>query len=261
MIMRTVGILVAMILSFVGQIKAQIPVAPDTRQAMVDSIISPWQPWTKVAVNGKLKMAGLPLSPNVKIFMECDSSILISLRAPFVGEVGRAEITDSTLLVVNKMKKIYVEEPIREALSAYPGGLSDIQNIILGRISLPGLGLLSHEVEEEVELYQALDGSMSLVVEEAAAIPGFNYGYVIDNEFSPVTLLVLPERNPDVVVRLDYEYFDKGYDLSLSYKSDTKNFQATLQLDNPVWDGNPFDRIKLNSKYRKVDLKDFMKSF
>lgn len=259
--MRTVGILVALIISFVGQAKAQTPVPPESKQAVVDSIISPWQPWTKVAINGKLKMPGLPLSPNVKIFMECDSSIFISLRAPFVGEVGRAEITDTTLLVVNKMKKVYVEQPIREALAAYPGGLSDIQNLILGRVSLPGLGVLSHEVEEDVEIYQALDGSMSLVVEEESSIPGFNYGYVIDNEFCPVTLLVLPERTPDVAVRLDYEYFDKGYDLSLLYKSETKNYQATLELDDPVWEGNPFDRIKLNSKFRKVDLKEFLKSF
>lgn len=260
-IIRTVAILAMIIISGALTVKAQQPVTSDIKREIVDSIISPWQPWTRVVINGKLKMAGLPMKPSVKIFMERDSSVFISVRAPFVGEVGRAEITDSTLLVVNKMKKVYVEEPIKSALSAYPGGLSDIQELILGRISLPGLGTLSHDIEESVDIYNEADGTISLVVDEEASIPGFNYGYVIDKEFWPIALLVLPESNPDVSVTLIYDYFEDGYDFSLFYKSDKRNFEATLELDEPEWEGNSFERISLNKKFRRVELQEFMKSF
>lgn len=239
---------------------AQTPVTPEERSAVVDSIISVWNDWHEVTLNGKLKMAGLPVSPSVRIIMQRDSSIFISVRAPFVGEVGRAEINDSSVLVVNKMKKVYMEESLEKVMSFYPGTIADLQNIFLGRVALPGLGLLSHDVEESLDIYSEPDTTYSLVVSEEAAIPGVNYGYVFDSGFWPVALLVLPDSNPDISVTLSYEYFEKGYDLSLFYRSEKKNIQATLEFDTPEWSARSFDRISLNSKYRKVELTDFLKS-
>lgn len=239
---------------------ASTPLASDERHAVVDSIISGWNDWNDVTLKGKLKMAGLPVTPSVKIFMQRDSSIFISIRAPFVGEVGRAEITDSTLLVVNKMKKTYIEESLEKVMSFYPGTIADLQNIFLGRVALPGLGTLSHEVEDSLDIYSEDDTTYSLVVNEEMAIPGVNYGYVFDNGFWPIALLVLPESNPDLSVTLTYEYFENGYDMAFLYRSDKKNVQATLEFDLPDWESKPFDRISLNSKYRKLELTDFLKS-
>lgn len=252
-------ILLAGVLSATGA-RGQQLLDEEGRHAVVDSIISPWNAWEQVSINGKLKMAGLPVTPSVKIFMQRDSSIYISLRAPFVGEVGRAEITDSTALVVNKMKKVYVEAPVDKLLAFYPGGITDIQNLLLGRVALPGLGELSHEIEENVEIYAENDSTYSLVVTDENAIPGVNYGYVVDSGFWPMALLVLPTVAPDVAVTLAYEYFEKGYDLSFLYQSEKKNIQATFEFDEPDWEGRPFDPIKLNSKYKRVELKDFLKS-
>lgn len=239
---------------------AQTPVSPEERYAVVDSIISRWNDWQEVTLNGKLKMAGLPVTPSVKISMQRDSSIFISIRAPFVGEVGRAEITDTTMLVVNKMKKVYIEESLEKVMSFYPGTIADLQNIFLGRVALPGLGALSHDVEADLDIYSEADSSYSLVVNEEMSIPGVNYGYVFDSTFWPVALLVLPESSPDLSVTLKYDYFENGYDLSFFYRSDKKILQATLEFNLPVWSAKPLDRISLGSKYRKVELKDFLKS-
>ena len=241
-------------------LRAQTPVEPEVRHALVDSITSPWADWQEVPLSGQLKMAGLPVSPSVKLYMQRDSSIFLSLRAPFVGEVGRAEITDSTVLVVNKMNKVYVEESLEKLLSFYPGTISDLQNIFLGRVALPGLGMLSHDVEESIDIFSEADTSFTLVPDVEVSIPGVNYGYVFDSAFLPVALLVLPESAPDISVTLTYDYFEKGYDLTVIYRSDKKNIQGVLEFDEPDFEGRPFDRIKLNSKYRKVDLKDFLKS-
>lgn len=233
----------------------------DERLLAVDSITASWEAWTSVGISGKFRMAGLPLSPSVKIYMVRDSSIFISLRAPLVGEVGRAEIADSTLLVVNKINKTYVEEPIARALAYYPGGVSDLQDLILGRVVIPGFGLLSRELADKVEIYAEADGSSTLVATKESAIPGFNYGYMISPRWLTGALMVLPVDKPDVSVVLSYEYFEKGYDLDFVYQSDKRNYTARLELGRPEYDAKGFDRIKLNSGFTKLPFDKFIKSF
>ena len=249
------------ILAFNQHAWAQSPVAPDIKGIAIDSITAGWNDWTTVSISGKFKMAGLPLSPTVKIFMERDSVIRISLRAPLLGEVGRAEIADSMILVVNKMNKTYVEEPISKALSYYPGGVADLQNLLLGRIVLPGFGLLSPENQESVEIYEGEGGAAMLVASEEAALPGFNYGYLVSPEWLTAALMVLPEKHEDVVVKLEYEYFDNGYDLRFDYISEKKKYQAILELNAPEWEGKGFDAIRINSRFRKLPFDKFIKSF
>ena len=62
-----------------------------------------------------------------------------------------------------------------------------------------------------------------LVASEEAALPGFNYGYLVSPEWLTAALMVLPEKHEDVVVKLEYEYFDNGYDLRFDYISEKKN--------------------------------------
>lgn len=133
---------------------AQTQVSPERCGEMIDSITSRWLPWNSVSISGKLKMAGLPVSPSMKIYMKRDSALFISLRAPFMGEVGRAEILGDTIMVVNKMKKTYVKESIEKALDHYPGGLADLQDLILGRIVIPGKGLLESGHSPQLEIYE-----------------------------------------------------------------------------------------------------------
>ena len=185
------------------------------KRAVIDSLAIVWQPWESVAVNGKLKMAGLPLSPSLKMYMERDRSIMISVRAPFVGEAGRVEIVNDTLLAVNKLNKIYVEEPISKALSYYPGTLSDLQNLLLGRIVIPGVGMLEHGMAEAVDIYDGNDGTCTIVAAEGNMLPGFMYGYSVDPMEGMMRMAVLPESLPSTQVIIDYIFFDRGYDMTL----------------------------------------------
>lgn len=240
---------------------AQTPVGIEEKTLVVDSIVSHWQEWESIGISGKFKMAGLPLNPGVKIFMQRDSSIFISLRAPLLGEVGRAEIADSTILVVNKMNKTYVEEPIDKALAYYPGGVSDLQDLILGRLVIPGYGLLNHELADKVDIYHENNGTFTLVATRETAIPGFNYGYMLTPEWLTGAMMVLPVGHPDIAVVLSYEYFQKGYDIDFVYQSEKKNYRATLELELPEYDVRGFDRIKLNNKFTKLPVDKFFKSF
>lgn len=246
---------------FTGYAYSQKPVDASMKGELVDSISSLYEDWSTVSISGKLKMEGLPVSPSVKIYMERDSSVLISLRAPFMGEVGRAEIYCDTLLVVNKMKKTFVKEPLSQVFAHYPGTLSDVQNILLARPVIAGLGLLTPEIKENVEIYQEADGQFSLLPVGDVALEEFNYGYLIDGMARPAALLVLPLSKPGTMVSLTYGYYNKGYDLSVIYQSPEKSKGGTLELDLPDWNGSPVQPIKLNEKYTRLSFPDFMKSF
>lgn len=255
-------IVIMMMVSGAGSTtSAQVLVPSDSTMMAIDSIANRWNDWETLSISGKFKMAGLPLSPSVKIFMEKDSSIFISLRAPLMGEVGRAEIADSTLRIVNKMSKTYIEEPISKALDYYPGGVADLQNLLLGRAVIAGYGLLSPELGEIVELYAEEDGSQTLIAADVARLEEFNYGYSITPDFLIQALMVLPVNKPDVAVTLAYTYYEKGYDMEFVYQSEKRNYRATLELDEPQYEGGEMTPIKINDRYRRLDFGDFMKSF
>lgn len=80
-----------------------------------------------------------------------------------MGEVGRAEIYADSLLVVNKMKKTYVAEPLTGFMANYPISLSDVQNLLLGRPVVVGEGLLSSGSPESIELFYENDGQLSMI--------------------------------------------------------------------------------------------------
>lgn len=63
-------------------------------KAAVDSISSGYDSeWLALSMQGKLSFTGLPIRPNVKIYMKRGESIIMSARAPIFGEVARVEIS------------------------------------------------------------------------------------------------------------------------------------------------------------------------
>lgn len=244
-----------------GGAYAQEPLSKKDRKSVVESITAPWNDWQTLTISGKLKMAGLPLSPSVKIYMEKDSTVRISLRAPLMGEVGRAEIDGDTLLVVNKMKNTYVKEPLDSVMSRYPVTLGDVQSLLVGRVVIPGGGILTKESAEMVELFPEEGGEYSLIPSEEMELEDFNYGYLIDSDMLPTVLMVIPVEKPEVSVNVTYDYDPNGYEIFVSYQSPEKIYSGTLQLDYPLEGGSPIEPIKLNNKYIQLDFGKFMKSF
>ena len=216
--------------------------------------------WEKASISGKLKMKGLPLSPGIKIFMEKDSSIFITIRAPFMGEVGRLEITGDSLLAINKMKKTYVQEPLQDFLRYFPGTLEDIQTLILGRIVIPGYGELNETTADFLDLLVNGEDFYLIPIEEVA-IAGFDYGYMISEDFLPLALMVVPEENPDIVVTLSYGYQKDSYEFNLNFEEGSRAFDVKLELDEPQWNGEIPKPVKIDGKYRRLSLTDFVRSF
>ena len=217
-------------------------------------------PWQQVKIEGKLKMTGLPLSPSLKIFMIKDSLIDISVRAPFVGEAGRAVIDTDSVTIVNKMNKTYVKEGIAELLKYYPGGISDIQDLLLARVFIPGHDLMEENVEELVDIFYE-NFQFNVIPKEEAEVPGFIYGFVTDDMFNPLWLVVIPESRPDIEIDIQYLYNLKGYDINIAVVQNGNQKSMTLELKEPQWESDTPDALKINNKFHRLSFSDFMKSF
>lgn len=234
--------------------------ASDAKLRVAEGLTELSTPWESSSISGKFKMKGLPLSPSLKIYMQRDSLVIISLRAPFVGEVGRCEITPDSVLVVNKMKKTYCLEPIEEVRKFYPGTIADIQELLLGRIVIPGMETGPDNIIRFTEVYEE-DDAFALVPGEEIEVDGFSYGYLLDFLFRPTLLLVIPDDRPDINFTLEYAYAKKGYDITATYNSPEAVYTATLELDSPEFGVAPTERIKINNKFRRLEFSQFIKSF
>ncbi|MCH5224995.1 MAG: DUF4292 domain-containing protein [Muribaculaceae bacterium] len=235
-------------------------------EILPDSIVaSPYnfpvyEPWRVASLKGKLKMQGLPISPSVKIFMKKDSLISLSLSAPFVGEAGRLELTPDSVTVVNKMKKTFVKEGYRQWMDKIGYGMlgiSEVQNLLLARFFLPGINLDEVEIDDVVEVFNE-GQQLNVVPKGIAELPGIKYGFVVDNLFNPVMLVVIPSDSPDTEVDAIYTPSLDGYNIDINYIDSVKNMGIRLDLKNPEWSGEAPKPIDLR-KYRQLSFPDFMK--
>ena len=228
--------------------------------------------WEVVSLKGKLRMRGLPVSPSVKIFMQRDSIIDISLSAPFVGEVGRALITPDSIWAVNKMSKTYVSEATPKpsvnrdfynspqiSLNKGALGISELQNLLLGRFFLPGIDIMNSDLNELIDVYYEEEGRYNVVPKEIAEIPGVKYGFVVDTYFNPMILVVIPEGKEDTEIDVFFTPGLKSYDLTGVYQDGNRALEATLELKEPEWKGEAPKEIKIGKGFRKVSFADLMR--
>lgn len=251
---------IALPMEVVTEIITEDPLAVEADSVGIVVEIPEYPDWERVSISGKLKMKGLPLSPSLKIFMEKDSSVYLSIRAPFVGEVGRLEISPDSILAVNKMKKTYCIEPLSDFLRYFPGKLGDVQELLLGRIVMPGIGVLSPETADYMDILDNGEELFAVPVDEIA-ISGVNYGYMIDEQFTPLLLAVIPEGRNDLSFTLEYGYTADSYSMDFMFEEGNRSVAATLEMNLPELDGSAPNPVKIDNKYRRLSLIDFMRSF
>lgn len=242
-------------------IKAQTLLEDAEENLVLEKITNNWKDWNIVNLSGKFKMSGLPVSPTIKVSMEKGKAIYMSLRVPILGEVGRIEIDSQSITAVNKMKRVYVKENIGQYLQYYPGSVSDIQELLLGKIVMPGFGVITPGMGDSLDVYGVEGGKYAISPNGSIAIEGVEYGYMVGSNLKPEMLLVVPENNPELNIMVEYSYPSKGYDMKLSLVSPTRNMSATIEFNEPEWNGNLMNPLKLTNKYTKVTIQQFMNSF
>lgn len=217
------------------------------------------EPYEKVTLQGKLKMTGLPVSPSLRIFMQRDSLISISARAPFVGEAIRIDIFTDSLIAINKLNKTYLTLSGRDKVRGLSSlKLNDMQDLLLGRLFIPNHNLEEEEIDSLLEIYHE-DTFFNLIPKKEARIEGVTYGIMTDEDFLPMALTVMPEGGVDTELDVVYSYNLQGYDIQLIFLYGDRSMTATLELKQPEWSGESAKSIDTGKKYREVSLSDFLR--
>lgn len=244
-------------------------VDPDAiRKEALGAILPNYREWNTAMLNGKLRLQGLPISPSIKIFMQKGQKISISVRASIMGEVARIDLSGDSILAVNKMKRTYCLESIGNLRYDYPGLINDIQSLLLGRVVILQVGELTADNSEALDYaagdpydensYWYLD-----FPKNRTETDDFTYRYTITSagEISKM-LVALAAGEHDYALNLDYKYSSRNRDMDITFcKDDTPKFSTRIAFDAVEWEAKPLSPIELTSKFTKLGIKDFIRSF
>lgn len=233
----------------------------ESRDHALQTILSTYTPWSRVEMSGKLFYSGLPVRPTVKIYMEKDKLIQLSVRAPFLGEVGRLEINSDSLIAVNKFGKKYCCESVKELERTIPHAISYIQNILLGRVIVAGSGELDVHNVSEVDFMEDSEGW--LLVPEGIRTAGqeVRYAYAVASAGRTRAMLVfVPGTGVNVGAVYSYPQGKELIEITAELPK-KKTLAATLDFSSVKWGGSRMSAISLGSKYRRVSIREFVTNF
>ena len=227
----------------------------------MNKILNGYTEWQSASFTGKLRtsMLKLPVSPTVKIYMEKGELIQLSVSAPFIGEVGRAEITPSEVLVVNKYKKTYVRESAEAAMSRDRGLLDEVQSLLLGRIVILGKGELSMGLLKDVLFERENNGEWIVVTDSEGEEWGLQYGYVVNANGRTQVLYGMMQGRTETAT-LTYDYSGGGMTLGLDLQLPKKRIEGQLDFSSVKWGGNRMSSINLD-RYQKVTFSEFVTNY
>lgn len=230
-----------------------------TPPTAVDSITRNYNDWTTVSLQGKVRMSGIPVRATAKIYMERNRTILISLSAPFIGEAGRIEVQGNSVTLINKMKGVYAQGDLNSLLQGIPVNISDVQDLLLGRVCLIGYGTLSNKNSALSEITDAEKTWIVVPLEDPTDF-GATYGYIVNKDLESGAFLATD--NSSFEAQIEYEFSKNGkYDAEVSINSPKMNISADFEMEDPKWGVKSLSPAKLNSNLKKVGFRELLKSF
>lgn len=231
----------------------------DASESFATAVARTYAPWSSMTLKGKVRLEGVPVPLNVKIYMEHARSLILSLSAPLLGEMGRVEMTADSVLFVNKRAKTWCREPIAPALGRFGASLADIQDLLLGRVFMLGYGTLSPQNASQIEVSEG--ASDTRILTPRLQHPDAQYGFTL---YPDGLMMMAAAFTPDerYLATADYTHReDGGTDMDISLKADTKRLSLSLSLEKPdTSPRTPLEPIAINPKWTRVTLSRWIKS-
>lgn len=228
-------------------------------ERFLQSVADTYTPWQRVSLKGKVRIEGVPVALTLKVYMERSRSIIMSLSAPLLGEVGRLEATPDSLLMVNKRGKKYARENLATRLADFGASLSDVQDLLLGRVFVIGSGTLC---AGNIPLVEAIAGQQTgtqLVMprrqDERAA-----YGFTLmeDGRILRAVAFTPDER---YLAEAEYAYSERDTAIELDLKLGKKIYPVSFTLGTPEFQPSPLQPAVISRKWQRVTLSQLIKSF
>ncbi len=230
----------------------EIAVATDTVMANYDA------DWEQLSMQGRLQFDGLPMRLNVKVYMERGKSVLISARAPILGEVARVEILGDSITLINKSSRTYHVISLAPVASGMPGVLADVQDLLLGQMAFPGHGRLTPDLAKQARWIGMPDAKTIVFPDETLQPPGSQCGFVLD-EVMQLSAFAIALMQAQLEVQTSYLYGEDGWTLGIDIVLKGKAMHGSLELSYPDYAPTPLKPTSLGKQYRKVDFRELMK--
>lgn len=203
--------------------------------------------WETAELSGKLKLKGLPLSPSIKIYMKRGSDLILSARAPLIGEAVRVELDRDSLLIVNKLNNTYCLESADKLQEVYPSLCGEIQSLLLGRVVIPSEGELSESNILLADVETSLNGTKTISPKLENIPIEADMEYLITPGGKLKNLAVTMDKKK--VFSLDYDWKSTdGCDLTATVTKKGAPYKVELDLDAPKFGINMPDRYKVNTR-------------
>lgn len=224
----------------------------------LSSLASTYTPWQHMTLNGSVSLRKLPIHPSVKIYMERGRLLLVSLRVPILGEVGRVEITPDSAIVINRKAGCYNVQPASRLLSRVGVNLTDLQDLLLGRVFLAGSAPLSKDNVDLFNVSAAAGGNY--IVSPRVQRDDAEYGFTLYPD-GKMLLAVAFTTDEACLLQGEYTHEKSKTSLTIDVTLDKKNYTGTLSYGPPDMKSGPMQRTAMNAKWKKVSLKEVLTSF
>lgn len=234
-----------------------LPISGIDKTEAIQTITSNYTDWQSVSMSGKLSSSMLPMSATMKVYMEKDSLVVITLSAFIFGEVARVEIDNNQVIAVYKMGMKYSTFSMEEIENIYPGGLATIQSLILGRVELPGYGQLSAANAAHVEIYDVEDEVWAVIPEQNLDSAPLVCLYNVDAASGLLDSFVGLTQDGEEVMESNFYWKNEGYKADITVSMGNRAMDATVQL-SPDKTPKKISRAQL-SKYQHVSPSQLMK--
>ncbi len=228
-------------------------------KSKVEDALRLYTDWNSVQLSGKIRVSSLPVSPSLKVYMKRGKELTLSASAIFVGEVFRLELTEDSLFMVNKLKKVYCKESGEKLQEIYPTLCEEVQAILLGRMIVPGGGELCDSNLSKIVV--EMDKDMRKVIPDLGEFPIEVSAYYLLDKDGRISDLIVDGEQGKRFFSLDYNWKGNGAsDIEAELTRKNKPLKVEISLDSPKWGAGPLSPYKLGKDFRRVGLQEFFKS-
>lgn len=230
---------------------AQTEMSKKERKTALKQITSTYRTWDKVQIDGKLQTELLPVSATVRIYMENDRLIDVSVRAPFVGEAARVLITTDSILAINKIKRTYCSESIESLMRILPVGLPDLQDILLARVFVAGKGELSSRNADDCVMLTFPEEEGYAVLPPAIVNPPVTYGFATSAQGVLTSFMAVSEAH-GLAFDADFSYDFNQTEIAAALSRGEKTVSARLTYQDPDFKPKAMAAPSVGANYKKV---------
>lgn len=239
---------------------------------VAEVISKDYKPWRAAGWTAKVRSDMLPVSVTMQTYMLRDSLTLISLRAPLFGEAARIEIDNNAVYIINKFKKCYSRINLKDYGNEAKKVHSNLQDILMGRVSIFNAGTLSKSNYEAADIYSYGDNMYLITGRLPEEYGSIDYGYAVDKTGRIQEVMAMkgrvetcssPEGMESGVEEITAEatakvtYSGKTADAALQVNIHGRSMSVTLQGMQLQTGVAGFARLDLRG-YREVSLREVM---